>query len=85
MFTLAYGTIIDGAGKTNKVIGFGPISVLPAYRSQDIGGALIKYSLDKARSLGFTAVRIYGDPRYDITNYEGKFAVALMTLEIEYV
>ena len=87
-------TIINNAGKINKVISFGPISVLPAYQSQGVGSTLIRYSLDKARSLGFTAVCIYGDPRYysrfgfrcaeryDITNSEGKFAVALMALEL---
>ncbi|MBN1644268.1 MAG: N-acetyltransferase [Dehalococcoidales bacterium] len=88
------GKVIDNAGKTYEVISFGPVSVLPAYQKQGVGSALIKYSLDKAKSLGFTAVLIYGDPRYyhrfgfrcaeryDISNSEGKFAVALMGLEL---
>jgi putative acetyltransferase len=89
-----HATIINGTGKPNQVINFGPISVLPAYQSQGVGGTLIKHSLDKAKFLGFTAVCIYGDPRfysrfgfrcaerYDITNSEGKFAVALMAFEL---
>jgi predicted N-acetyltransferase YhbS len=89
-----HATIIDSDGKTDKVICFGPISVLPAYQRQGVGSALIKYSLDKAKKLGFTAVCIYGDPRYysrfgfrcaeryDITNSAGKFAVALMAFEL---
>ncbi len=89
-----HGKVINDVGKTYKVISFGPISVLPAYQRQGIGSNLIRYSLDKARSNGFTVVCIYGDPRYyhrfgfrcaeryDITNSEGKFAVALMALEL---
>jgi putative acetyltransferase len=89
-----HARIINDAGKTFKVICFGPISVLPAFQNKGIGGSLIKYSLDKARSMGFTAVCIYGDPRYygrfgfrcaeryDIKTSDGKFAVALMALEL---
>jgi putative acetyltransferase len=89
-----HGRIIDDAGKISKVICFGPISVLPAYQSQGIGGALIRHSCDKARSMGFTSVCIYGDPRYyarfgfrcaekyDIKTSDGKFAIALMALEL---
>jgi putative acetyltransferase len=89
-----HGRIIDKAGKTYPVISFGPVSVLPVYQSQGVGSALIKHSLDKAKDLGFTAVFIYGNPKYyhrfgfrcaekyDITNAEGKFAVALMALEL---
>jgi putative acetyltransferase len=89
-----HAKIVDSLGNTKTVISFGPVSVLPAYQSRGIGSILINYSLNKARSLGFTAVCIYGDPRYysrfgfrcaeryDITNYQGKFAVALMALEL---
>ena len=90
----ARGRVIDDTKKKHDVIGFGPVSVLPAYQRQGVGSALIKHSLDKARLLGFSAVCIYGDPRYysrfgfrcaeryDITNSQGKFAVALMALEL---
>jgi putative acetyltransferase len=86
--------VITGAGRIHNVICFGPVSVLPAYQKQGIGGALIRCSLDKARALGFAAVFIYGDPRYyyrfgfrcaekfEIANSEGKFAFALMALEL---
>jgi putative acetyltransferase len=90
----AKGKIIDNNGKSHEVIGFGPVSVLPEYQKQGAGSALIKHSLDMARSLGFSSVFIYGDPRYyhrfgfrcaekyDIRTSEGKFAVALMGLEL---
>lgn len=80
--------------KSNEVICFGPISVLPDYQKQGVGSALIKHTFEKAKAMGFTAVCIYGDPRYyhrfgfrcgekfDITTGEGKFAVALMAVEL---
>jgi len=89
-----HGKIINNRGETHKVISFGPVSILPAYQKQGIGSTLIRYSLDKAKSMGFTAVCIYGDPRYyhrfgfrcaeryDIINSEGKFAVALLAIEL---
>ena len=88
------GNVINSEGKPYEVLSFGPVSVLPAYQRQGAGSALIKYSLDKAASMGFTAVLIYGDPRYysrfgfrcaekySITTSEGKFAVALLALEL---
>jgi putative acetyltransferase len=86
--------IFSSTGKKHEVICFGPVSVLPAYQRQGIGSALIRYSLDKARSMGFSAVCIYGDPRYysrfgfrcaekyDIKTSDGKYAVALQALEL---
>jgi putative acetyltransferase len=88
------GRVIDDAGRTYEIICFGPVSVLPVYQRQGVGSALIRYSLERAMSLGFTGVCIFGDPRYysrfgfrcaeryDITNSDGKFAVALMALEL---
>jgi putative acetyltransferase len=89
------GQIIESSGKTHDVICFGPVSILPAYQSQGAGSALIRHSLDKAARMGFTAVLIYGDPRYysrfgfrcaekwDIQTADGKFAVALMARELK--
>ena len=89
-----HGKLINDAGETRKVVSFGAVSVLPAYQRQGIGSALIRHSLNKARDMRFTAVCIYGDPRYyhrfgfrcaeryDITTAAGKFAVALMALEL---
>ncbi len=84
--------IISDAGKTYEVVCFGPISVLPHYQKHGVGKALIEHSLNKAKGFGFTAVCIYGDPRYyhrfgfrcgekyDIKTVDDKFAVALQVL-----
>lgn len=88
-------TIIDEENIKHEVITFGPVSVLPSLQRQGIGSALIKHSLDKAKQMGYPAVCIYGDPRYyskfgfrcaekfDIKTAAGKFAVALLVLELQ--
>lgn len=72
------------------VVTFGPFAVLPEHRKCGIGAKLVMESLRKAKDMGFRAVIIYGDPRlygrlgfrcgerYDLTNGEGQFCVALM-------
>jgi len=82
-----------GAGK--EVISFGPVSVLPEFQKQGTGSRLIIHSLHTARAMGCPAVLIYGDPRYyhrfgfrcaekyEITTSDGKFAVALLALELQ--
>jgi putative acetyltransferase len=86
--------IEDVSGKNHPVIGFGPVSVLPALQKQGVGSALINHSLNEAKKMGFKVVLIYGDPRYysrfgfhcaekyDIKTSFGKYAVALLALEL---
>jgi predicted N-acetyltransferase YhbS len=86
--------IEDASGKIHPAIGFGPVSVLPTMHKQGIGSALINHSLSEAKKLGYKAVLIYGDPRYysrfgfhcaekyDIKTSFGKYAVALLALEL---
>jgi putative acetyltransferase len=78
-----------------EVLCFGPVSVLPALQKQGIGRALIIHSIKAARILGYPAVFIYGDPRYysrfgfrcaekyDIKTADGKYAIALLALELK--
>ncbi len=89
------GIIQAEQGQKKEVICFGPVSVPPALQKQRIGSALINHSLAAARKMGFPAVCIYGDPRYysrfgfrcaekyDIKTADGKFAVALLALELK--
>ena len=90
------GTIKDDKeGPEKKVVCFGPVSVLPALQGQGIGGALIVHSINVARTTGYPAICIYGDPRYysrfgfrcgekyDIKTADDKFAVALQVLELK--
>jgi putative acetyltransferase len=92
----SHGAIQDEKSVTHPVICFGPVSVLPAFQKQGIGGALINHTLNLARAMeDYPAVLIYGDPRYysrfgfrcaekfDIKTSDGKFAVALLALELK--
>ena len=51
-------------GDMIPIVVFGPVSVLPAYQHQGYGSKLIRYSLEQARSLGYGAVAITGNPAY---------------------
>jgi putative acetyltransferase len=87
--------IVKGEGTDEEqVVGFGPVSVLPAYQRGGIGNALITHTIALARDMGYPAICIYGDPRYysrfgfrcaekyDIKTADDKFAVALQVLEL---
>jgi putative acetyltransferase len=89
------GIIKDQQGAEQAVLCFGPVSVLPEYQKQGIGRALIIHTINLARALDYPAIFIYGDPRYysrfgfrcaekyDIKTADGKFAVALLVLELK--
>ncbi len=89
------GVLAGESSARHDVICFGPVSVLPAFRKQGIGSALIVHSIGVAGKMGYPAILIYGDPRYysrfgfrcaekyDIRTADGKFAVALQALELK--
>jgi predicted N-acetyltransferase YhbS len=56
--------IVDRQGAEKRVIGFGPVSVLPLFQRQGIGCALIQHTIEVAGNMGFPVICIYGDPRY---------------------
>lgn len=89
------GVIRTDGGEYTEVVTFGPVGVLPEFQKQGIGSALIGHTVDLARGMGYRAICIYGDPRYysrfgfrcaekyDIRTPDGKFAVALLALELK--
>jgi len=89
------GIIKGKQGEDKGVIGFGPLSVLPAFQRRGIGSALITHTIALARDMGYPAICIYGDPRYysrfgfrcgekyEIKTADDKFAVALQVLELK--
>lgn len=57
--------IVQGdGGQDHEVLSMGPISVLPEYQRQGIGGKLIEHSRQQARELGYRAIFLLGDPDY---------------------
>lgn len=86
---------IDGDdGVRREVLTLGPIGVLPEYQRRGIGGALIERTAEIARSMGFRAILLCGDPDYYarrgfvpaesfcIRNAENMYADALQAREL---
>ena len=82
--------VIYENGKKLDTISFGPVSIDPKYQRKGFGSQLIKYSMDRAKEMGFGAVIIYGNPmnychlgfisskKYQIGNSEGKYPCGLL-------
>ena len=47
-----------------KIMGLGPVAVVPEHQHKGIGAGLIKSGLEKCKSLGFAAVVVLGHPAY---------------------
>jgi predicted N-acetyltransferase YhbS/uncharacterized protein YdhG (YjbR/CyaY superfamily) len=77
-----------------ETLTFGPVSILPKYQKQGIGGALIRHTLNLARKLEYRAVLIFGHESYyprfgfkpasefGITTADGKNFPAFMALPL---
>lgn len=55
--------MLDNGGE-KEILVFGPLSVAPEHQREGMGGALIRFSLQKAAEMGFCAVAITGNPAY---------------------
>ena len=51
-------------GREIPILTLGPVSVLPSEQKKGYGSAIINYTLDLAKSLGFGAVALMGSPDY---------------------
>lgn len=45
-------------------LNFGPLSVLPDYQKMGVGSALMRYSMKRAKELGYGAILFFGHPEY---------------------
>jgi predicted N-acetyltransferase YhbS len=70
-FVARVGTLLVGANRMTPILVglspallLGPLTVEPAFRSQGVGEALIKKSLDAARAAGHGLVLLVGDEDY---------------------
>ena len=82
-------------GEEREILTFGPLSVLPAFQKQGIGGSLVRHTINLAKEMRYPAICIYGDPRYysrfgfrcaekyEIKTFDDKYAVALQVLELK--
>jgi predicted N-acetyltransferase YhbS len=81
--------------RTINTITFGPVSVAKKHQNQGVGKALIDYSIETAKNLGYGAIIIFGHPNYyprfgfvpastfNISTKEGKNFDAFMALELK--
>lgn len=56
--------VIDNGQRQFQSLVLGPVSVLPEFQKQGIGGQLIVAGHQKARELGFQSVILIGHPEY---------------------
>jgi putative acetyltransferase len=92
MYTKA--KLIDMDKNEKQVLTFGPISVLPEYQRQGYGKMLMEYSFEKAVSMGYDTVVIFGNPgnyvgrgfksckKYDVCLEEEKYPAAMLVKEL---
>lgn len=93
MFTKS--KLADENGCEKTVLTFGPFSVLPEYQRQGYGKHLLEHSLKKAKTLGYEAVVIFGNPenyvtsgfknckKYNVAISEGVYPVPLLVKELK--
>ncbi len=94
IYSIAYVLVKDGS--RHPVLSFGPLSVLPEYKNQGVGSALMRHTLKIGAKLGYGAVLIFGHPTYyprfefkeakefDITTASGDNHAAFMAIELLY-
>lgn len=86
--------VVDENNQAHEVLTMGPISVMPQFQQKGIGSQLIKYSIERAKELGYKAVIIFGNPAYyhrfgfvsaqtyNIQTSQGEYMDACMALEL---
>jgi putative acetyltransferase len=55
--------VLSGHGHL-KILGLGPMAVLPKHQRKGIGAALVRAGLEQSKQLGFGAVVLVGHPDY---------------------
>lgn len=93
MYSMAYVKKTDGMRL--PVLNFGPLSVMPAYQKMGVGSALMRFTIQRARKLGYGAILFFGHPEYyprfgfteaaafGIATHEGKNYPAFMAMELK--
>lgn len=56
--------VVDSDNREYEVLCMGPLAVLPSYQRQGIGSMLMNHSIEKARQLGYKAVRVQGSNNF---------------------
>jgi len=93
MYTKAM--LIDEAEEEKEILTFGPLSILPEYQRMGYGKILLEHSFEKAISLGYDVIVIFGNPsnyisrgfksckKHNICLEDGMFPAAMMAKELK--
>ena len=93
MYTKAKLTNTTGAEK--EILTFGPLAILPAYQRRGYGKILLEHSFQKALSLGYDTIVIFGNPgnyisrgfisckKRNICLADGTFPTAMLVKELK--
>lgn len=85
----------EASGAEKSVLTFGPLSILPAFQRKGFGKALLNYTFEKAREMGYEAIVIFGHPgnyvsrgfkscrKYGVHLPGGAYPTAMLVLELK--
>ncbi|TAL36707.1 MAG: N-acetyltransferase [Spirochaetes bacterium] len=88
-------SVVDDTGIAHEVLCMGPLSVLPSHQGKGVGSQLMRHSIACAKSMGYKAIIIFGNPayyhrfgfenaqKYGISTSEGANFDAFMALELQ--
>ncbi len=86
--------LVDEAGREKAILTFCPVCILPEYQRMGYGASLMEYSFEKAVSLGYDVIVIFGSPanyvgrgfqscrKHHICDENGKYPAAMMVKEL---
>ena len=93
MYTKAKLTDTDKNEK--EILTFGPISIMPEYQRQGYGKMLMEYSFEKAASMGYDTIAIFGNPgnyvsrgfksckKYNVCDEIERYPAAMLVKELK--
>lgn len=92
MYTKAF--LIDGNGERKAILTFGPLCIHPEFQRRGYGKYLMEHSFEKAISLGYDTIVIFGSPsnyvssgfrschRYGVSVDGGRYPAAMLVKEL---
>lgn len=93
MYTKA--KLVDEWGAVKEILTFGPVCIIPEHQRKGYGKMLIEHSFEKAVSLGYDVVVIFGNPgnyvgcgfksckKHNVCVENGAFPAAMMVKELK--
>ena len=93
MYTKA--KLVDEVGEEKEILTFGPVCILPGYQRKGYGKMLLERSFEKAASMGYDVIVIFGSPgnyvgrgfksckKYNICMENGICPAAMMVKELK--